>query len=256
VDAGAALAALVAAAAAAVIIATSSGGKDTGTPSRALLAQVPTNHVTGSGSATVSLKGNVATVTLTTDGLDYNEELTHALHIHAGGKGLCPPSSAARPHNGHLSISTTDGINFYGPPVQSLTTRGDTSTSSILVFAHYPTGGKIRYKRKITLPASVARQITENNAEIVVHGTDYDHSGIYSGVLERSELNRKVPGTATAPALCGPLALRKTTASAGPRSHGVYVAALRESLATLYACEAGEAPAATSSRRRANASRA
>jgi hypothetical protein len=196
------------------------------------------------------LNGDVATVTLTTTGLDYNEDLAHALHIHAGGKGLCPPSSAARPHNGHLSISTTDGIKFYGPPVQSLTTSGDTSTSSILVFARYPTGGKIRYKRKITLPASVARRIRENNAVIVVHGTDYDHSGIYSGVLERSELNRKVPATATAPALCGSLVLHKTTASAGPRARGVYTAALRESLATLYACEAEEAAAAASAVRR------
>jgi hypothetical protein len=187
--------------------------------------------------------------------LDYNEELAHALHIHAGGKGLCPPSSAARPHNGHLSISTTDGIKFYGPPVQSLTTHGDTSTSSILVFARYPTGGKIHYKRKLTLPASVARQIRENNAVIVVHGTDYDHSGIYSGVLERSELNQKVPATATAPALCGSLVFHKTSASAGPGSQRVYTAALRESLATLYACEADEA-AAAASRRRTNPSRA
>ena len=40
------------------------------------------------------------------------------MHIHAGAKGECPPASAARPHNGHLTISTTDGINYYGPPVR------------------------------------------------------------------------------------------------------------------------------------------
>ena len=34
---------------------------------------------------------------------------------------------------------------------------------------------------------------------IVVHGIDYDGSGIYSGVLDRSELNKALPATATAP---------------------------------------------------------
>jgi hypothetical protein len=213
---------------------------------------VPKNHATGSGTATLHLKGNVATVTLSTSGLDYNESLTHALHIHAGGKGVCPPASAARLHNGHLSISTTDGINYYGPPVLALTTRGDTSTSSILVFSRFPTGGDIRYSRKITLPADVAKRIRENNAVIVVHGVDYDHSGIYSGVLERSELNRSVPATATAPALCGPLTQSSTTASAGPRprQRGVYTASLHIDIAALVECEAEEAAAVAADPRR------
>ena len=61
-----------------------------------------------------------------------------------------------RLHNGHQSISTTDGIKYYGPPVQALTTSGDTSTASILAFSRYPTGGTIRYTRTITLPPPVA----------------------------------------------------------------------------------------------------
>jgi tRNA A-37 threonylcarbamoyl transferase component Bud32 len=243
--------AVLAAAVVGVLLATSSSKTEKGTPSNAPLAQVPKNHATGSGTATLHLNGNVATVTLTTNGLDYSEELAHALHIHAGGKGVCPPASAARSHNGHLTISTTDGIKFYGPPAQSLTTHGDTSTSSILVFSRYPTGGKIRYKRTITLPASVARKVRENNAVIVVHGVDYDHSGIYSGVLERSDLNRAVPATATAPALCGPLTHSKTTASAGQRPSGVYEAALRDNLASLFVCE--PAAGAVSTVRRAGA---
>jgi serine/threonine protein kinase len=247
--------AVLAAAVVGVLLASSSSKTEKGTPSNATLGQVPTNHVTGSGTATLHLNGNVATVTLTTNGLDYNEELAHALHIHAGGKGVCPPASAARSHNGHLTISTTDGIKFYGPPAQALTTHGDTGTSSILVFSRYPTGGKIRYKRTITLPATLAREVKENNAVIVVHGADYDHSGIYSGVLERSELNRSVPATATAPALCGPLTHRKTTASAGQRSGGLYVAALRDNVDRLFVCEA-EAGAASPARRPGRGGRA
>jgi serine/threonine protein kinase len=236
----AALVAVVAAAVVVVLLSSSSSTTPKGKPSSGTLAQVPTNHVTGSGSATVRLNGNVASVTLTTNGLDSNEALGHALHIHAGGKGICPPAAAATPHNGHVMISTTDGIKYYGPPAQSLTTSGDTSPSSILVFGRFPTGGKIRYTRTITLPADVAARIRENNAVIVVHGVDYDHTGIYSGVLERSELNKSVPATATAPALCGPLIGHTTTASVGPRPRG-HSLSYTATLVTAFICEAGEA---------------
>jgi serine/threonine-protein kinase len=237
--------ALVAAVVAVVLLSSSSSSSKKGTPANSALDQVPTNKVTGSGSATIHLNGDVASVTLTTNGLDYEESLAHALHIHTGGKGICPPAAAARQHNGHLAISTTDGIKYYGPPALSLTTQGDTSPSSILVLARYPSGGKIRYTRTITLPASVANAIRENNAVVVVHGTDYDHSGLYSGVLERSELNKSFPATATAPALCGPLVISKTTASVGSRRHAPsYTAALTVNPASAFICEADEALAA------------
>ena len=206
----------------------------------------------------MKLKGDVATVTLTTNGLDYNESLAHALHIHGGGKGQCPPASASRRHNGHVSISTTDGINYYGAPVQALTTSGDTSTSSILAFSRYPTGGVIRYTRTINLPPPVVAYIRQNNAVIVVHGVDYDHSGIYSGVLDRSELNKSVPGTATAPALCGALTGVKTAAASSPgsRTHAAtYTAALVNTVAQavpareLFFCHVGEASTAVAESR-------
>jgi len=68
------------------------------------------------------------------DGAGQRRGARASMHIHAGGKGECPPASAARLHNGHLTISTGDGINYYGPPVQALTTRGDTSPTSISRF--------------------------------------------------------------------------------------------------------------------------
>jgi serine/threonine protein kinase len=253
--------ALVAVVVAVVLLSKSSSNKASALPAAAL-ADVPTNHVTGSGNATIKLKGDVATVTLTTNGLDYNESLGHALHIHGGGKGQCPPASAARLHNGHQSISTTDGINYYGPPVQALTTSGDTSTASILAFSRYPTGGMIRYTRTITLPPPVAAYIRQNNAVIVVHGVDYDHSGIYSGVLDRSELNKSVPGTATAPALCGLISGPQKAAALDPGSPAhavVYTASLVQTVAEagpaseLFACHVGEAtPAVAESRRRSS----
>jgi protein kinase-like protein len=250
-------AAAVAAIVAVVLLSSSSSKKSGGKPTSASLGQVPTNHVTGSGHATVALTGNVAKVTLTTTGLDYNESLGHALHIHGNGKGQCPPASAARDHNGHRTISTTDGINYYGAPVEALTTSGDTSTSSILTFSRYPTGGKIHYTRTITLPPAVAANIRQNNAVIVVHGVDYDHSGIYSGVLDRSELNKSVPGTATAPALCGVLTGAKKVAALSSRRHAiVYSAGLLQTSAqpvpasALFLCSAAEAAEAAGERRR------
>jgi hypothetical protein len=244
----------------AVVLLTKSSSKNAsaGGPATAL-AEVPTNHVTGSGSATVKLNGDIATVTLTTNGLAYDEALGHALHIHGGGKGQCPPASAARQHNGHLSISTTDGINYYGAPVQALTTSGDTSTKSILTFSRYPTGGTIRYTRTINLPPPVVAYIRQNNAVIVVHGTDYDHSGIYSGVLDRSELNKSVPGTATAPALCGVLSGPQKAAALNPRARSravIYTASLLDTAAQAEAssefnCQVPEVePAVQRARRR------
>jgi len=194
----------------------------------------------------------VATVTLATNGLDGDASLVHAMHIHAGGKGECPPASAARLHNGHLAIDTNDGILYYGPPVQSLTTSGDTSVSSILVFRRYPTGGTVRYSRTIPLPPKVAAQIRENNAVIVVHGIDYDGSGVYSGVLERSDLNPELPATATAPALCGPLKGPQKVAGTDDRP-ATYTASLRTtriSIGELLMCMAPAAVQGADPRRR------
>ncbi len=251
----------------AVVLVTSSSSKRTAKPAGQLassaLAQVPTNHVTGSGKATVQLNGNVATVTVTTQGLDYGDEVVHAMHIHAGGKGQCPPASAARPHNGHVTISTTDGLLYYGDAVQALTTRGDTSSSSILALRRFPTGGAINYKRVITFPPSVAASVRENNAVVVVHGIDYDNSGGYTGVLERSELNKRLPATETAPALCGALVSVPQAAAVSSRSRRhalVFTAtlkvntALSETPGELLLCHAPEAtPVAGETRRRTSA---
>jgi serine/threonine protein kinase len=169
----------------------------------AKLKPVPTNHVTGYGSATISLVGDVATVSIQTHGL--LNGAPHLMHLHAGALGVCPTAAAARLHNGHLTISTSNGAASYGPPVASLTTSGDTSPASILAFNRYPTAGDIRYQRKFTLPAQVVAYIRKDDAVVVIHGIDYDGSGIYDGVLGTSDLSSKVSEEATAPALCGEL---------------------------------------------------
>jgi hypothetical protein len=256
------LAAGAVAAVAVALVLVSGSSTSKGRLSQSALAEVPTNHVTGSGEATVRLTGDRAAITVTTSGLDKGAELVHLLHIHAGGKGECPPASAARRHNNHLAISTTDGINYYGPPVQALTTHGDTSVASILAFHRFLSGGSIRYTRTITVPAKVAAQIRANDAVVVVHGTDYDGTGIYSGVLDASELSKSVPATATAPALCGRLVSAQNAAAGSGSGAGEsrYTAALAVDAPVgsgrgVFICGAGGSTgsAEASARRRASA---
>jgi serine/threonine protein kinase len=164
------------------------------------LAPVPLNHVTGAGDLAMRLDGTTLTVTVDAHGLVDGK---HAMHIHAGARGVCPPASAAKRHNGHLAISTVDGVPFYGPPVTALTTKGDTSPKSILAFNRFLSGSAVRYTRKIELTDVVAANIRKQDAVVIVHGIDYDHDGAYGNVLDRSDLDRSLPGEITAPALCG-----------------------------------------------------
>jgi hypothetical protein len=191
----------------------------------AKLEPVPRNRVSGQGNAVLRVKGDNAAVTITTGGLLGGAP--HAVHIHAGGKGVCPPASAARNHGGHKTISTLDGGPYYGPPVSALTTRGDTSPKSILAFARFERGN-LDYKRTITLPAQVVAYIRKSNAVIIVHGIDFNHNGLYDGVLDRSDLDRKYPGEATAPALCG-LIVPKSGGQADAGGGHTYVASLHYS---------------------------
>jgi hypothetical protein len=106
-------------------------------------------------------------------------------------------------HNGHLSMSTSDGKSFYGPVGTSLTTTGDTSPASLLAVTRYPTGSSYHYQRSILVTNDVAESIRTNNAVIVVHGIDFNGSGKFTNVLGPSDLNPALPMTATDPALCG-----------------------------------------------------
>jgi len=212
-------------AAAVVLIA---GSSDDGSPKEdlgdrvpATLGPVPTNKVDGLGNTTLRLKGNVATVSLTTKGL--LDGAPHAMHIHAGEKGACPTVNAAREHNGHLSISTLDGASFYGHPRVSLTTRGDFGVVSILEFARYPKTGNITYRRTLKLRPRTAGFIRRNLAVVVVHGIDYNGNGSYDDTLGGSDLNPALAGEVTSPALCGELVAPSPSAH---RQSGVYTASL------------------------------
>ncbi len=186
-----------------IVLTSGSSTSGAGQLFQAVLLPVPDNHVTGTGTAAVTLHGDVATFTVDTTGL--LDGASHPIHVHAFGEGICPPASAARLYNGHLAISTTDGLKYYGPMAAALTLSGDTTMNSMLAFSRYPTSGNIHYQRTITLTTAAANAIRNGNAVVVVHGIDYDNSGHYDMVLNRSELDSAVPQDATAPALCGTL---------------------------------------------------
>lgn len=182
------------------------------------------------------LNGDVATVKLTTQGLLNGSP--HLIHIHAGGQGLCPPASAARLHNGHLAISTGNGLKYYGPPLVSLTLRGDTSAKSNLAFPRFPSVGAISYSRAVTVSSSVAALIRGGNAVMVVHGIDYDHSGTYDEVLGPSDLASNFTGDSTAPALCGHLALSGATVASAHGSSATFASG-PASRTTVYTASLG-----------------
>ncbi len=167
-----------------------------------MLTPVPTNHVDASGTASVRLDGDTAWVTVKVKGLIM---APHAMHIHYKGEGECPQADDATKHNGHLAMSTTDGLDDYGPIGTSLTTRGDTSPASALAITRFPQVGTYTYTRSINLTHDVAMAVRHNNAVIVVHGIDYNHNKKYDNVLGVSDLTSTLPMEATAPAICGAL---------------------------------------------------
>lgn len=178
-----------------------------GSSFQATLAPVPTNHVQGSGSAMASFTGPT-TVRVTVDANMLLDSSPHAQHIHFGAEAQheCPTAAVAKPHNGHRSITTTDGAPAYGPIATSLTTRGDTSPKSGLAVDRFPASGSYHYTRTINLDVDTAAAIKNGQAVIVVHGIDYNGNGKYDNVLGVSDLDPKLPAEATDPALCGVLA--------------------------------------------------
>jgi hypothetical protein len=92
----------------------------------------------------------------------------------------------------------------------------------------YPASGNIRYKRTMTVTRLVADLIRDGDAVIVVHGIDYNFNHIYDfAALGVSDLDRTLPGEATAPALCGPLRPSPNGRSATAANGTTYVASLR-----------------------------
>lgn len=162
------------------------------------------NNSGTTGTATVKVIGNQATVTVHTMGASAN--LPHAQHIHIGGNHTCP--TMADDANGDGVLSTAEGKPDYGAVQVSLTKTGDVSADSALAVDRFPTAsksGEVTYSRTFTLPSGVTASDIANGT-IVQHGvseiggdkTKYDGDA-------KSSLDKSLPLEATAPNACGVL---------------------------------------------------
>lgn len=165
----------------------------------------PLNHSTASGSFSVQLNGNQATITEHVTGLAATfggKPYPHVQHIHIDGMGQCPTASADMNADG--VVSTTEGAPAYGPIGTTLSTSGDTSPAAGTTLTVAPSGASFDYSRTITLDAKSLASVTAGTAVIVVHGLDpATLSSKAQG--EKSDLVPALPLAATSPALCGSL---------------------------------------------------
>src|SRR5579863_2917756 len=124
----------------------------------ATLRPVPLNNQTSaSGTLTLSLKGNVATVHEQVSGLAatfMGKPFPHVQHIHGGAKGICPAASADTNHDG--VISTTEGGPSYGAIQTTLSEApGGTTAADGTNIKIAPSGPGYTYDRTITLDQDI-----------------------------------------------------------------------------------------------------
>ena len=165
----------------------------------------PLNGSQGSGTATVTLNGSSADISVNWQGLPaqfMNGPYPHVQHIHISGGGQCPTTSADK--NGDGVISTTEGQPAYGPIGTTLSEKGDTSPKAGTDIKIAPGGGSTNYHRTIQLDSSSLSSVKAGKGVIVVHGLD-PATLSKKAQGEKSDLVPSLPLAATSPALCGTL---------------------------------------------------
>lgn len=165
------------------------------------------NGTTGTGTITVDVEGNQATVNLQVSGLAetfMDGPYPHVQHIHGGAQGVCPTPEADA--NGDGIVNVAEGAPGYGDIVTTLSTSGDTSPAAGLDLALGGQGGTYSVERSFELNADTKAALEAGTAVVVVHGLDPATAGVSEEVFSSpSELNPDLPLGATSPALCGTL---------------------------------------------------
>lgn len=163
------------------------------------------NHQDASGTLSLTLNGNKATITEHTDGLAktfMDAPFPHVQHIHGGADGVCPEMSADK--NGDGVVDTVEGQPSYGAILTTLSTSGDTSPKAGTNVKTAPAGDSFDYSRTITLDSKSMQALKAGTAVIVVHGDDPSKLSKQAQAA-KSNLVPSLPLAATAPALCGKL---------------------------------------------------
>ncbi|GAB3132696.1 hypothetical protein [Marisediminicola antarctica] len=159
------------------------------------------------GSYTVKLVGDQATVTGEVSGLaeTFNDApYPHVQHIHIAAQGVCPPADADT--NGDGVIDTPEGQPFYGEIGTTLSLDGATDASTATDLTVAPSGSSFTFERTFTMNAATIASLKAGTGVIVVHGLD--PAGLSQAAQDAmSSLVPELPLAATAPALCGALAV-------------------------------------------------
>jgi hypothetical protein len=165
------------------------------------------NGTTGTGTITVDVQDNQATVNLQVSGLAetfMDGPYPHVQHIHGGAQGVCP--TPANDENGDGLVSVTEGAGGYGGIVTTLSTSGDTSPAAGLDLALGGQGGSYTVQRTFELNEETHAALEAGTAVVVVHGLDPATAGVSEEVFNSpSDLDPNLPLGATSPALCGTL---------------------------------------------------
>lgn len=159
----------------------------------------------GSGSLTLQLNGDEATITESVSGLAttfMDNPYPHVQHIHIAGQGQCPDMSADK--NGDGIVDTVEGQPAYGKIGTTLSVTGPTGPEAGTNIEIAPSGGSYEYSRTFTLNADTVESLKAGTAVVVVHGLD--PAGLSKEAQNaKSNLVPELPLAATAPALCGTL---------------------------------------------------
>lgn len=170
----------------------------------------PVNNSGATGDVWVTGNGRTATVTEHASGLAptfMNGRFPHVSHIHvvSSGQGGCPSPSADK--NGDGVVSTPEAAGSYGNIAYTLSTSGDTGPQSALAVGRAAISGSTgTYKRTFTISDKTLQAMRDGQATIVIHGLD-PATLSNKAQNEKSPLSKDLPLAATAPALCGTLAL-------------------------------------------------
>ncbi|THJ67928.1 hypothetical protein E8P82_03640 [Arthrobacter echini] len=172
------------------------------------------NGTTGTGTVTVDVAGDQATVNLQVSGLAetfMDGPYPHVQHVHGNAMGTCPvPADDA---DGNGIISTTEAAGRYGDILTTLSTSGDTTPAAALNLELGGQGGSYTIERTITIDEAQQKSLEEGTSVVVVHGLDPATAGVSEDVFNSpSDLDPELPLGATSPALCGTLVMDQMAA--------------------------------------------
>ncbi|WP_247828874.1 hypothetical protein [Arthrobacter antioxidans] len=165
------------------------------------------NGTTGTGTITVDVVGDQATVNLQVSGLAETFQgapYPHVQHIHGGAAGVCP--TPANDTDGDGIISVTESAPVYGGILATVTTSGPTTPAEALNLQLAGQGGTYAIQRTFTIDAATMAALESGTAVFNVHGLDPATTPSTPEAFNApSDLDPALPLGATSPALCGTL---------------------------------------------------